>query len=114
MPLFTIQASNDFTPVGAYQTTFTGLEPIETEHGKAYRWLFTTGDGKTISAIADGEKPPTQKNKMGRFLSALSRQPLQAGVSVDPDKYVGQKYLVIVSHKDDGVGTKVDTFSAIN
>lgn len=114
MPLFTIQASNDFTPVGNYQTTFKGIENIETEHGKAYRWLFETKDGKTISVLADGEKPPTQKNKMGRFLSALSGQPLHAGVQVDPDAFVGKPYFVIVGHKDDGVGTKVDTFSPIN
>lgn len=110
--LLTIQDSYESVPAGAHQAAFTGMKPTETTNGKAYRWSFRTDDGKEISGLSDAESPPTTRNKTGRWLCALSTKPLQAGVQVDPEQYVGKRYLVMVAAAPDN-RTKLETFSAI-
>ncbi len=118
MPLFTIQGSQyEGVPAGNYIGVFKALDACETSKGKAYRWKFEIIEGehkgRIVSELSDGVSPPTTKNKTGRFLVALSKQSLTAGVQVDPDKYVGRKYLIICEPKDSNSGTKITTFSAI-
>lgn len=113
MPLFTIEDSYKSVPAGNYQATFTGMKPVETAHGKAFRWTFKTDDGKEISAISDGVAPPTVGNRTGKWLCALATKPLQAGVQIDPDHYIGKRYFVIVSAAPEN-RTKLDTFSALS
>jgi hypothetical protein len=111
--LLTIQRSQtEDTPAGTYQCQFVGISSIETSKGKAHRWAFQSKDGRAISGLSDANTPPTTKNKTGRWLAALSGQPLNAGVSVEPQNYVGKSYLVIVSPAENG-RTKLETFSAI-
>lgn len=111
MPLLTIKTSNEYVPVGTYKGTFQGLEEVTNDHGNAWRWVFQLDDGRTLTGISDRDKPPTPKNKTGRWLSALSKKPLSDGVSVDTDAFVGKTYLLIVA--DNGnERTKLDTFSA--
>lgn len=111
--LFTITDSYESVPAGTYQATFNGLKATETQNGKAYRWAFRTDDGKEISGLSDAESPPTTRNKTGRWLCALATKPLQAGVQVDPDQYVGKRYFVIVTAHADNK-TKLETFSALS
>jgi len=110
--LLTIQSSNEGVPAGHYKAKFDELGEIETSKGKAWRWVFKSEDGLTISGLSDRESPPTTKNKTGRWLSALSDKPLQKGVSVDPTEYVGKRYLCIVTAKENG--TTLETFTPLN
>jgi hypothetical protein len=111
MPLLTITASADNWPVGNYKTKFQGIENLETDKGAAYRWIFRTADGKTITALSDAVHPPTVKNKTGRWLSALSGKPLTAGVNVQTDDFIGKDYLVVMESYNDS--TRVALFTAI-
>ena len=97
-------------PVGNYHATFEGLEELETQRGKAYRWCFKIANGQTASELSDAETPPTVKNKTGRFLCALAKANLEKGVQVNPSDYIGKKYLLIVESKDAN-DTKITTFS---
>ena len=112
---FTIQESGgDGVPAGTYQAEFAEFNhELETSNGKAIRWAFTTDDGRTVSGLSDRESPPTTKNKTGRWLAAISGKPLTAGVEVDPTDYIGQRYLLIVADKGNGIG-KLETFSKID
>ena len=113
--IFTIQESGgDGVPPGNYQGTFSKFDDtLETSNGKAIRWAFTVDDDRIVSGISDRESPPTTKNKTGRWLAAISSQPLTAGTSVDPLDYIGHRYLLIVGDAGQGRG-KLETFSRID
>ena len=98
--------------VGSHKGVFKGIEPTETQKGKAWRWRFETLDGKKASELSDRESLPTPKNKTGRFLMALAGKAFAGGDKIDPDAYVGKNYLLIVEPKGDGK-TKISTFTAI-
>ena len=104
----------EVVPVGNYQATFLGLEETETKNGPCWRWCFQIDgdehDGKHITELSDTN--PTCKNKAGRFLVALGKKKLEAGVSVNPGDYVGERYLLIVEQKD-SERTKITTFSKL-
>ncbi len=105
-------------PAGNYQADFLGMKPVTLENNgsKVFRWEFKIVDGehkgKTISELSDADKPPTVKNKTGRFLAQIANTPLAAGTKVDPDSFIGKRYLVIVFPKDQGK-TKIEAFSQI-
>lgn len=109
--LFTIGNSYESLTPGNYPASFVGVSKIETKKGEALRWEFHTDDGKTISGLTDAAKP-TVKNKLGRWLCALSNARLQPGTEVDPTQYVGRKYILIVSPHESG--GRLDTFSLLN
>jgi hypothetical protein len=94
---FTIQDSVLSLPVGNYKLQFRGVEECETKVGHSYKWTFAN-------------KPPSTKNKMGRWLSALANKPITAGTTINPDDYIGKTYLVIVEPNDNG-GTRINTFT---
>jgi hypothetical protein len=121
MALMTITSSEyEGIPPGAYKATFGGLEEIETSNGKAWRWRFSvsetvSGDkthaDKSVSELSDREKPPSTRNKTGRFLAGLAAKPLEAGVQVNPDEYVGRTYLLAVEPKEGG--SKIASFTLL-
>ncbi len=108
--LYTITNSFEGLTPGNYPASFVGVSKIETQKGEALRWAFTTDDGKTISGLTDAAKP-TVKNKLGRWLCALAKAPLQAGTQVEPSDYIGKKYILIVSAHESG--GRLDTFSML-
>jgi len=108
----TVIKSGGSVPAGAYQSVFSGVESVENEYGKGYRWTFQTDDGKQIVGFSDRERPPTTGNKTGRWLAALSGKPLSDGLDVDTDAYVGKRYMVIVQDTGEGK-TRLETFSLI-
>jgi len=115
--LITIQSSSyECVRPGIYTAEFCGLVTCETANGKAYRWQFTITDGeykdKPISELSDANSPATPKNKTGRFLAAIGKAELKAGVQVDPDSYVGKRYMVFCEQKEGG-GSKITTFSQL-
>jgi hypothetical protein len=111
--LLTIQPSNTFSevPPGNYPSKFEGVSEIETQKGKALRWLFKADDGKSISALSDAESAPTPNNKTGRWLTALTGKPLTPGMSVDPSEFIGKRYFVIVASVNGK--SRVETFAAM-
>lgn len=98
-------------PVGNYPAKFVEFAGIETKCGKAYRWVFHSDDGKTISEISDGVATPTPNNRTGRFLMALTGKALQVGEKINPESYYGQRYFVIVTPKGTEGKTQIATFS---
>jgi len=108
--LFTISASGSGAlPGGTHKATFAGIEPTETSRGEALRWRWTLENGTEYAAFSD--RNPTTKNKVGRWLAALSGKAATEGVSVNPDDYVGRPYLLIVEQGDNG-STRLNTFTA--
>ena len=45
---------------------------------------------------------PTSRNKLGRLLTSLNAGPFDDGASIDPAKFVGQTYTVVVIETDKG------------
>ena len=113
--LLTIRKTSfEEVPVAAYKSVFRGLTPTETSKGEAFRWVFEVFEGehkgKTISDLSD--RKAATLNKTGRWLCALSGKSLVDGTEVNPDDYVGKKYLVIVEAKENG-HNKVATFTPL-
>jgi hypothetical protein len=106
--LFTIVPSFEQVPPGSYPSSFVEIQQIETSKGKAFKWVFKTEDGKFVSGLTDGESSPSPKNKMGRWLSALSGKPLASGLAVNTDPFIGKKYLCIVAGAESG--PRLETF----
>lgn len=98
MSVLTIEKSGYENPSpGAYPATFQGLETIETQKGKCYRWVWALDSGKTVSGLSDLKV--TDQNKTGRWLAGLAGKPVVAGLSVDPAAYVGKRYTLIWGDK---------------
>jgi hypothetical protein len=115
--ILTIQASNgDYEPIpaGTYQGTFQGLEDLENDFGKSYKWNFHMDDDKTLCGFSDAENSPTVKNKTGRWIAAISGLPLQEGTSINWSEYVGHRYLLVVTPgKKDPAKTRLEMFSPL-
>jgi hypothetical protein len=94
------------------------MKPEDTSKGKAYLWKFEVLEGeetgKGISDFSDANYAPSTKNKSGRWLAAIAKKPLKAKLQVDPDLYVGKRYMVIVEDAPSGGGkTKIVTFTQL-
>lgn len=117
--LFTISAGFESVAAGIYKGEFVSVEETTTSKGKAWRWKFTITDakaaGKVVCELSDAESSPTPRNKTGRFLSALASKSLDAGVSVNPDEFIGKAYMLVIEPKPEGKAgeTRLTTFSAI-
>jgi len=114
--LLKMQKSTDFEiPTGIYKTKFTNLESIETIKGSAYRWIFDVIEGehagRVISGLSDGGRPPTPKNKTGRWLNALSGGALGENMEINTNDYIAQKYMVVVEATENG--NRMTTFSKV-
>jgi hypothetical protein len=108
------KTSFDDVPPGAHKAVFKALMPCETSKGEAFRWVFEVVEGDHKGKIASdlSDRKVTTLNKCGRWLCALSGKPLADGTSVNPDDYVGKKYLVIVEAKENG-RNKIATFTPL-
>lgn len=109
------QSSGECLPAGNYRAKFKGIEKKDRQDGtEMLLWKFeTTKDKKELFGFTDADKPPTVKNKFGRWLAGLTGQPVAANVEVDPNHYLDCEYLCIVTPKQDGQGTKLESFSVI-
>ena len=102
---FVIQAptSGVQIPAGAYQTTFSGVELIETQKGDAvkFSFLITNGEYKDKYATSLCDPPsvhaPTPLNKLGRILSGLAGKTLEPGMVFNPKSVIGKAYTVVVA-----------------
>ncbi len=111
MALLTVSSGG--LPIGNYTATFAGVEiqPENKERGYAagLRWKFTVATGpcagQTASRITSSS--PTPKNACGKVLSGLLGRALTEGEAVDPDTFVGKKYMIVVGAGQQG-GTRVE------
>ena len=112
MAKYTIQQSGgERVPAGTYlDSLFIGIEEFESEKGTLLRWKFELPNKLVATGITGADKP-TEKNRLRKFLCGLAKAPLKAGTTVDPDEYIGKKYLVIVSENDKG--TSIEMFTAL-
>lgn len=88
---------------------FKGVEEFESSKGdKLFRWKFEI-NGVQVNSIS-GTTAPTTKNKLGKFLCAISNQPPVEGTEIgDPNGFIGKKYFVVVTATEKG--SQVEMFT---
>jgi hypothetical protein len=115
MAIFTVSSGG--VPIGNYTATFAGIEaqPANKEKGYAagLRWKFTIDAGphagQTASRITG--TTPSPKNGCGKMLSGLIGRALKEGEQIEPDTYIGKRYLLVVAAGQGG-GTRVEAVAA--
>jgi hypothetical protein len=97
-------------PMGSYTAILKSAE--ENTHpdygdGIAFRFQITEGmeAGQEPVITCSTERPPTPKNKLGRFLAGFLGRLLQPGESVNEQNFVGKKYVVTIGSNAAGDGT---------
>lgn len=102
-------------PAGNYALSFMGCEvqPENKEKGYAVgtRFKFTIDSpgpvfGQTASRVTGNV--PNPQNACGRMLAGLIGHALKEREQIDPDAYIGKKYIGIVAISKGG-GTRVET-----
>jgi hypothetical protein len=105
-------------PVGNYTALFAGIEPQPENKEKGYaaglRWKFTVDAGpckdQTASRITG--TAPTTKNSCGKMLAGLLGRAVAEKEQIDPDIFVGKKYMIVVAAAQGG-GTRVEAIVPI-
>jgi hypothetical protein len=111
MAFFTVSSGG--IPVGNYTGTFAGVEPTPANPEKGYgvgvRFKFTIDAGPHAGQPASRVTGPTPspKNGCGKMLSGLTGRALKEGEQIDPDQYVGKRYMIVVAAGQGG-GTRVE------
>ncbi len=100
---FTIKSSD--VPQGVYKAKFVGVE--RTTHpeyggGLKFEWEIVEGKLAGKSTYRTTGDNPTPRNIAGKVLSALVGAKAADGLSVDPDRYIGRLYTVVVGETESG------------
>ena len=111
MPVFTVSSGG--VPAGSYTGTFAGTEIQPENKEKGYgvgtRWKFTIDAGpyagQATSRITGNT--PTPKNACGKMLAGLIGRALKEGEQIDPDQFIGKRYMLVVAAGPGG-GTRVE------
>jgi hypothetical protein len=111
MALLTVSSGG--VPVGSYTGKFLGVENVpenpEKRYGAGLRWKFGIDvgphEGQTVSRVTG--TAPSIKNGCGKMLSGLIGRSLKEGEQVDPDIYLGKRYMLVVAAGQEG-GTRVE------
>jgi hypothetical protein len=114
MAMFTVSSGG--VPAGSYNGTFAGIEAQPENKEKGYpagiRWKFIIDAGphagQTASRITG--TTPSPKNGCGKMLSGLIGRALKEGEQIDPDAYIGKRYLLVVAAGQGG-GTRVEAIA---
>jgi hypothetical protein len=113
-----LTVSSGGVPVGNYTGTFSGTEPQPENRAKGYgpglRWKFVIEGGPQAGQTASRVTglAPSPKNACGKMLAGLIGRPLKEGETIDPDQYIGRRYMIIVAAGQDG-GTRVEVVTPI-
>jgi hypothetical protein len=108
-----LTVSSGGVPAGSYTGTFAGIEPQpenkEKGYGAGIRWKFTVDAGpyvgQTTSRVTGAT--PSPKNACGKMLSGLVGRALKEGEQIDPDTFLGKKYMLVVGVAQGG-GTRIE------
>jgi hypothetical protein len=111
MALLTVSAGS--VPVGSYTGKFAGIEEVpanpEKKYGTGLRWKFVIDagphDGQVVSRITG--TTPSVKNSCGKLLSGLLGRALKEGEQIDPDVFLGKRFMLVVAAGQEG-GTRVE------
>jgi hypothetical protein len=113
MSTFTIQSNE--CPAGVFKARFEGVEMTNhPEYGDGLRFTYEVTEGPHR-----GKRPcrvtsatPTPRNAAGRLLADLAGATPANNLSVDPDKFVGREYTIVVRENDSG-RTRVESACAV-
>lgn len=108
----TYKTYDNTVPEGTYAASLSAIETVEGQWGERLQWKFCVSNGPFSGAITSafsGSDRPTLKSNLGRYLAMLEGDEPRAGISRDPDAYIGRPYTVTVTASDSG-GTKVTSF----
>jgi hypothetical protein len=111
MPVFTVSTGG--VPAGSYTGTFAGVEAQPENKEKGYppgiRWKFTVDAGPYAGQATSRVTGPSPSpvNGCGKMLSGLLGRGLSPGEQIDPDSFVGQRYMLVVAAAPGG-GTRVE------
>jgi hypothetical protein len=108
----TFETFNNVVPAGQYSATFESVDSITGPWGDRLQWTFEVTDGEHSGAIASafsGAERASVKSNLGRYLAMLEGDEPRAGISRDPDAYIGKPYTITVTEGDGG-STKVTDF----
>jgi hypothetical protein len=106
---------------GTYAAVFLGVEDQPADPARGYgaglkwKWKIESPPayaGQVASRITG--PAPTTRNACGMILGGLAGKPLTTGESVDPAKYVGRRYTLVVAPGKMGTGTRVETCVALD
>lgn len=98
-------------PAGVYDAIFEGIE--QTEHpeygdGLCWSWTITRGQYKGQQVFRTTKTVGTTKNSCGKFLVALTGEPLDVAATRDVDEYEGVACSVVVEQTE--TSSRVSTF----
>ena len=92
-------------PAGTYRSDFLGAEETQhAEYGEGLNWLFeiTAGPWRGERVSRRTGSPATSKNATGKFLTAMTGQPVEKLDGADLEEYVGTRCLIVVTVNDSG------------
>jgi len=109
MSTLTMKASG--VPVGGYEAEFVEWEQSVHEQfgdriGFRFRVIGGAHDGTETTRFTGAKLSP--KSALAKVLSGLAGQKIEVGDSVDPDKFVGKRYMVVVEETESGA-TRVES-----
>ena len=110
MALLTVSSGG--VPIGNYTGAFAGVEAQpenkEKGYGAGLRWKFNIDAGpqagQTASRVTG--QSPTPKNSCGKMLSGLLGRGLKEGEQIDPDQFLGKRFMIVVEAGQGG-GTRI-------
>lgn len=111
MAMLTVSAGG--VPAGTYSATFAGVEPQPADAARGYgagiRWKFSIESGPQVgqSASRITGTTPSPKNGCGKILSGLLGRALAQGESIDPDQFIGKRYMIVVASGPQG-GSRIE------
>jgi hypothetical protein len=105
-------------PVGSYTGTFAGYEVQPENREKGYaaglRWNFKIDagphTGQMTSRITGSQ--PSPRNSCGKMLQGLIGRALREGEQIDPDQFIGKRYMLVVAASQNG-GTRIEAVVAM-
>lgn len=102
-------------PAGTYPADFLGAEETQhAEYGEGFNWLFgiTAGPWRGARVSRRTGSPATSKNATGKFLTAMTGQPVEKLDDAELEEYVGTRCLIVVTVNGDG-WPRVESFVTV-
>jgi hypothetical protein len=98
-------------PPGEYHVNFLGVEETfheEWREGLMWKFKVYKGEFRVKETRRTTGVEPTPGNACGRMLAGLADKSPTEGLDIDPDDFIGRKYVVDVVANKSGKGTRVE------